>query len=160
MTKPELLPCDPDAAVEWARKVSVSRPPRYTDASRNAAAFILNTRPTAAPDVGLVGEELFAIEPQSGVAAGVYYWIPEGLRNRILTALSASGAGWRDIATAPKDGTFVLLWDESIAYMPTIDRSGFVRTGRWVHSFGFGCADRRRVTHWQPLPLPPQEAGQ
>ena len=32
---------DRDKARSWAEKVSKSKPPRYTDASRNAAAFIL-----------------------------------------------------------------------------------------------------------------------
>lgn len=36
-------------AIEWARKVASSKPPRYTDASRNAARYILATRTDATP---------------------------------------------------------------------------------------------------------------
>jgi len=32
---------DAEQAFEWAQKVAASKPPRYTDASRNAAQFIL-----------------------------------------------------------------------------------------------------------------------
>ena len=36
-------------AIDWARKVASSKPPRYTDASRNAARYILATRTDATP---------------------------------------------------------------------------------------------------------------
>ena len=76
-----------------------------------------------------------------------------------LNALAERVEGWQPIESAPKDGTFVLLWDECVAPVPTVDRSGFVRTGRFTHPLtggtGWGCVERRRVTHWQPLPAPP-----
>lgn len=36
-------------AIDWARKVASSKPPRHTDASRNAARYILATRTDATP---------------------------------------------------------------------------------------------------------------
>lgn len=48
---------DVEAAIEWAKKVSASKPPRYTDASRNAANYILALAAlTPAHDDGLVEE--------------------------------------------------------------------------------------------------------
>ena len=37
----ERIKADREAAMEWAHKVSKSKPPRYTDASRNAALAVL-----------------------------------------------------------------------------------------------------------------------
>jgi len=65
---------------------------------------------------------------------------------------------WRPIETAPKDGTFLLLFD------PHNDRTitvGFWSTqglgpewARWVSIPGaFG----RKPTHWLPLPPPPRD---
>lgn len=41
---------DEDEVLEWARKVAASRPPRYTDASRNAARCIIAYCNHDAPD--------------------------------------------------------------------------------------------------------------
>lgn len=76
----------------------------------------------------------------------------------IRTAL-ANAPQWLPIETAPKDGTRILLWDEPFSYVPTIDRLGFIRCGYWQYELGFGCADRRRVTHWMPLPAAPEGEG-
>lgn len=63
---------------------------------------------------------------------------------------------WQPIETCPKDGTKVLLWDESISYIPTVDAYGFIRVGRFEpDGIGFNCMPRRRVTHWMPLPDKP-----
>jgi hypothetical protein len=56
---------------------------------------------------------------------------------------------WQPIETAPKDGTFVLVWD-SYYGCPEIARAtndGTFFTGDW----DFKC----RATHWQHLPGPP-----
>ena len=67
---------------------------------------------------------------------------------------------WQPIETAPRDGTFVLL------FLPHIET---VRTGYWSHMTGKGWminwASTYRtsvdgpVTHWQPLPDPPAESA-
>ena len=77
-------------AIEWARKVASSKPPRYTDASRNAARYILATRTDATPVAWMPGllENAYAAgaedvhkawiegtasnEPDFGEAAGDY----------------------------------------------------------------------------------------
>jgi hypothetical protein len=70
-----------------------------------------------------------------------------------LSRLSRS-AEWRDIASAPKDGTFVLLFVRgSDAWCPSI--------GRWNgdawgdEMFSFHLPGLNMPTHWQPLPAPP-----
>jgi len=59
---------------------------------------------------------------------------------------------WQPIETAPKDGTFILLYDKNVG----------VHQGRWIGSpfsmgwrqcSNFGMYD---ATHWMPLPPPPQ----
>ena len=55
---------------------------------------------------------------------------------------------WRDIASAPKDGTRVLLAKKGVHAMHT----AFWRDGVWH------CGNLQYFngpTHWQPLPLPP-----
>jgi len=58
------------------------------------------------------------------------------------------GQGWQDIATAPLDGSRVMLWSKEC----NAPHSGqFYSTG-----WGYECARfKYQPTHWQPLPLPP-----
>ena len=81
--------------------------------------------------------------------------------------------GWRDIESAPRDGTPLLLYSPGldadqwyrIDGMPNIvvglweveaDRPG---GGRWlsdVGDIGEGLIVTLKPTHWQPLPAPPE----
>lgn len=67
---------------------------------------------------------------------------------------------WRDIASAPKDGTGILI------FAP--ERAGFVAdqriiavhwtewgSGVWEANTGMGKWSDSEVTHWMPLPAPP-----
>lgn len=60
--------------------------------------------------------------------------------------------GWRPIATVPRDGTSVLLWDRSVGVV-TARYSG----AEWVHDWtGEPIPGQRDLTYWHPLPPPPE----
>lgn len=77
---------------------------------------------------------------------------------------------WQPIATAPKDGTYVMLWgkweDEAHGFGPWPaywDRGD----EEWLSSVTpqehlgagvFKCLYIQEPTHWMPLPQPPQES--
>ena len=85
-------------------------------------------------------------------------------RAAVTAYLAEAGDGWRDIETAPKDGTRVLLYP------------GGAFTARWSEECQFGqfknapgwqifeCEDpfysvaEDKPTHWMPLPAPPAAA--
>jgi hypothetical protein len=70
-------------------------------------------------------------------------------------ALSAEKAGWRDMDSAPKDGTRVLV-AYSIDGAIEIDGAMWCEPdGLWMLSDGFLCAGESEPTHWQPLPASP-----
>lgn len=70
-----------------------------------------------------------------------------------------SAHGWRDIKSAPKDGTAILLYeggDMVVAHWR--DLYGYGR-GEWYT--GYDCADEgaytvARPAYWHPLPTRPQ----
>jgi len=84
-----------------------------------------------------------------------------------LAAWAKMGAwrngGWRDIATAPRDGTriYVAKLDDTFGWVRGISRwvdfkgiSGWVSMGLYDPPGDLGLA---RPTHWLPLPEPPKE---
>jgi hypothetical protein len=75
--------------------------------------------------------------------------IPEAEADTHCEAVHGEG-GWRDIATAPKDGTIILgQYGEFSDY-------GLVRfyNGKWVDQFCDEEWDEPQL--WQPLPPPPK----
>lgn len=56
-------------------------------------------------------------------------------------------SSWRDISTAPKDGTQVLVWDEGAICMAGFNED----TGFWCDYGNMEPAP----TLWMPLPSPP-----
>jgi hypothetical protein len=60
-------------------------------------------------------------------------------------------AEWQSIKTAPKDGTFILLW------IPWLKQSyaGRWYRERWVFYRTSCVRPVTAPTHWQPLPDPP-----
>jgi hypothetical protein len=78
----------------------------------------------------------------------------------LLAALEAQQGEWQDIETAPKDGTWVLLWSShwrdggKTVRVPVIAAWSSFSSG-WVNHDG----DIYKPTHWAPLlhwPEPPQ----
>lgn len=70
-------------AIEWARKVASSKPPRYTDASRNAAQYILATRTDATP------------------VAWMYELPEENVRKFYQTRFPIKVPGWTEVPLYP-----------------------------------------------------------
>ena len=70
-------------------------------------------------------------------------------------------AGWRDIATAPRDGTMLLVgYDEGVAREGAMEDRQRVFEARWNDVQGTWSARNgfllhSDATHWQPLPHPP-----
>ena len=76
----------------------------------------------------------------------------------LLVAPQEAAQGWRDIGTAPKDGSNVILWCVDLT-----GAGGHVATGSWHDPYGGSWWDWNmeytlHPTHWQPLPPAPQEA--
>ncbi len=85
---------------------------------------------------------------------------------RLVAAIRASE--WQDIATAPKDGTWVLVYTDKIPDEGSDVRnicvaqwSDYLNGGttepRWMFAWYDGgfYGDCGQPTHWQPLPSPP-----
>lgn len=95
----------------------------------------------------------------------------------VRSALSASPSsdGWHDIATAPRDGTHILVCFDKPPYgehwtfqqsPPTVahwfgppDLPG-LRAGGWYLSVHHSDSERIQPTHWRLLPDPPAEQPQ
>ena len=88
------------------------------------------------------------------------------IENAIAAAERADGGGWRPIATAPKDGTPVVLFDP--VYQTHIGSwaceyidaaygdARILQPARWC-IWSNRLNDKVAPTYWQPLPPPPQE---
>jgi hypothetical protein len=71
------------------------------------------------------------------------------------SALSEGLGAWQPIATAPRDGTGILLWQ------PGIDEPHVGRWSRPPYQEWWGDAwapPGCQPTHWMPLPAPPVSA--
>lgn len=72
--------------------------------------------------------------------------------------------GWQDIATAPKDGTYLLLW-EQYSTNPfvgcwafgswSVSHEHVDAEGGWDGAIVVDSISQDRITHWMPLPPPP-----
>lgn len=85
--------------------------------------------------------------------------------------LHAVSQGWRDIETAPRDGTHVFVCDQSDPSFPFSQRPPTVahwfgppdlpglRAGGWYLSVSYNEQPKLHgLTHWMPLPAPPSPA--
>jgi len=89
-----------------------------------------------------------------------------GDANEMVPALSTE-SGWRDIATAPRNGTTVDLWAaERERYQNSRIPDCVFFKGQWMHgqtifdddtTDGTGLVQVFNATHWMPLPNPPTE---
>ena len=73
----------------------------------------------------------------------------------VLAAEPAERADqWQPIASAPKDGTKVLLYWPHWSGVAVI---GYNADRRWISMVKLSDEQDPGPTHWRPLPLPPQE---
>lgn len=67
-----------------------------------------------------------------------------------------TGPPWRPIATAPRDGTWILVWDQTSKIIDVAQwvwpPGGDVNDGDWVEPESYTVDP----SHWMPLPPPPQ----
>lgn len=68
-----------------------------------------------------------------------------------LATLLAGRTGWQPIATAPKDGTRLLLWDGILQFTGWCAE----HIGSGERFWTDGHLGRAYPTHWMPLPDPP-----
>ena len=74
---------------------------------------------------------------------------------RAALAPGAGDEGWRDIATAPKDGTTILAyWDVGAIPECSVHASKFHK-GQWYEPNE--DYPQSNPTHWMPLPEPPRD---
>lgn len=78
----------------------------------------------------------------------------EEARAALTAALAGHVVGWRDIKSAPKDGTHIIAaWNDSWPEHPHAEAMYFA-DGGWFYSYD-GDSHTRNPTHWMPLPAPP-----
>ncbi len=70
--------------------------------------------------------------------------------------------GWRDIASAPRDGTSILIYWQHCALTFVGRWAEPPHSGNWTKGPTWRCVcdcgkEAPSATHWQPLPLPPTD---
>jgi hypothetical protein len=101
-------------------------------------------------------EDLVLVLPASGCGACGDGCLERGscrVSEESPSLSTQAGEGWRDIATAPESGTFLV-------YMPEDERLP-MQVARWhpnIKVIGAMFAfDAKTPTHWRPLPSPPSD---
>ena len=162
MTKPELLPYE-------ALFREIAHGDRHhrawlLETLRTSPTLAALTRPTPAPDVGLVIDKGLETAFRSCLRfAASHSVITAAQEKAFLTAISASGTGWRsDIENAPKDGGWITTWDgqevQPMCWINDTDYyTGWATAGEcWGAILYEGYNEvTTQPTHWQPLPTPP-----
>jgi len=99
----------------------------------------------------------FSPEQADRAAAGEMY---RNFLKAARAAIAAMPSPWRTIDSAPKDGTRVLGYFPGMAgYASRLDVQSIAWTGwgggAW-ETIGGGKPLSSEITHWMPLPLPPE----
>ena len=80
----------------------------------------------------------------------------DGLMSKVAAALRAlldEVGEWQPIATAPDDGSYVLLWDRNVGLL----QGWKERDGKWCHAWDGEYIPRpEALTHWRPEPKGPR----
>lgn len=75
------------------------------------------------------------------------------LSTLLTEAETPDPSGWQEIATAPKDGSFMLLWCAEVSECALVGYQQ--QSGRW--EFAHCDSQPFQPTHYMPLPAPPQD---
>ena len=68
---------------------------------------------------------------------------------------------WRDISTAPRDGTWMLGWEGPSGTSCGILVMRWKPEGSWFEEGWYDDGKRQaEPTHWMPLPAPPANQGE
>jgi hypothetical protein len=122
------------------------------------------TQPAQAVDVGAIRDLALRFKyDENEVVRGCGDRLTELLDNP--RSLSAEKAGWRDIATAPKDGTRIMLTNGHGVWMADyqpVYPSGYRPSNPWSsvllnHEHMPLVGRHKAPTHWMPLPTPPTD---
>lgn len=130
----------PFLSIEWhcARAARDARRTALEEAAKVAEGSVLYSSTAAAPD------------PMPCTPAQ----IAAAIRALIDREPEPVVDGWRDIATAPKDGTSILVWADGYD-RPEVVRWAVRRgVGGWLG--GDNSIFDDTPTHWMPLPQPPE----
>lgn len=71
----------------------------------------------------------------------------------VTHAVTATMSKWQDIMTAPKDGTNILFYTPNYGVW-----YGHYDPAPRGYSLSYPCADAVNITHWMPLPRPPENS--
>ncbi|HHA2482861.1 TPA: DUF551 domain-containing protein [Stenotrophomonas maltophilia] len=111
-------------------------------------------------------------QPEYAYHIGCGGVLDKGDRKLIAPIIAALTSQWQPIESAPKDGSMFLCWVSAVRFGTRDDGSlaeedcseadfGYwmkVRDGGVFHNLQGEMGDQSTITHWQPLPAPP-EAG-
>lgn len=107
---------------------------------------------------------LRALSASPRVSQGIAVVEAAGLLKRAYHALAAAASppapAWQDIATAPKDGTLIVLWLGGVWNRPSFGKWLSVINAPSDYPALWYCSDGRCApdvpTHWMPLPSAPR----
>ena len=63
-------------------------------------------------------------------------------------------SNWKDIGSAPRDGTKLLLWHKELGVVSGWRHDHY---DAWLTNYKNCYFEFSHITHWQPLPEPPSE---
>lgn len=112
-------------------------------------------------------------QPEYAYHIGCGGVLDKGDRKLIAPIIAALTPQWQPIESAPKDGSMFLCWVSAVRFGTRDDGSlaeedcseadfGYwmtVRDGGVFHNVQGEIGDQSSITHWQPLPAPPEVEG-
>ena len=139
--------------IDWLRRHHLTQPAQAVDVEPLRKGFM--TAESCGPD----GHHLLNVKFRSLDDL-------QAAHNAIIRALAGEKAeGWRPIATAPKDGTRIMLANKDASWMGEycpVFPSGYRTDDPWQSAMlNMDHLPREKrygaPTHWQPLPTPPTD---